>query len=92
MRKEYFLQLGGFDPGMKVWGTEQIELSVKVWLCGGRVEMIPCSRVVHMFRYAKKLFEAHIICLKLHTNDHQHVTVYVNWSLSVHSVEIKVFW
>ena len=30
MRKSWFMQLGGFDPGMKVWGSEQIELSIKV--------------------------------------------------------------
>ncbi|KAL4225898.1 polypeptide N-acetylgalactosaminyltransferase [Mactra antiquata] len=50
MRKDFFQQLGGFDPGMKVWGSEQIELSVKVWMCGGVVEMVPCSTVAHMFR------------------------------------------
>ncbi|XP_060569287.1 polypeptide N-acetylgalactosaminyltransferase 5-like [Ruditapes philippinarum] len=50
MRKSWFMQLGGFDPGMKVWGSEQMELSIKVWTCGGRVEMIPCSYVAHMFR------------------------------------------
>ena len=50
MRKQFFNQLGGFDTGMKVWGSEQIELSVKVWTCGGRVEMIPCSKVAHMYR------------------------------------------
>ena len=53
MRKGFFLSLGGFDPGMRVWGSEQIEVSVKVWMCGGRVEMIPCSIVAHMFRYGR---------------------------------------
>ncbi|KAL4224381.1 Ricin-type beta-trefoil [Mactra antiquata] len=50
MRRSWFLQLGGFDPGMKIWGSEQMELSIKVWTCGGRVEMIPCSFVAHMYR------------------------------------------
>lgn len=50
MKTDFFLALGGFDPGMQVWGSEQIELSVKVWMCGGRVEMIPCSMVGHMYR------------------------------------------
>ncbi|XP_045165365.2 polypeptide N-acetylgalactosaminyltransferase 13-like [Mercenaria mercenaria] len=50
MRKDFFMQLGGFDPGMRVWGSEQMEISVKVWLCGGVVEMVPCSKVAHMFR------------------------------------------
>lgn len=50
IKKSWFLQLGGFDPGMKVWGSEQIELSVKVWMCGGVVEMVPCSYVAHIYR------------------------------------------
>ena len=31
MRKDFFLQLGGFDTGMQIWGTEQVELSIKVF-------------------------------------------------------------
>lgn len=50
IKKSWFLELGGFDPGMKVWGSEQIELSVKVWMCGGVVEMLPCSYVAHIYR------------------------------------------
>ena len=32
MKKSWFLALGGFDPGMKLWGTEQFEISVKARL------------------------------------------------------------
>ena len=52
MRKEHFLQLGGLDPGMEIWGAEHIEMSVKTWLCGGVVEMIPCSKIGHLYRAA----------------------------------------
>jgi len=50
MNKHFYFQIGGFDTGMEVWGIEHIEMSVKVWLCGGRVELVPCSIVAHLFR------------------------------------------
>ncbi|XP_045176214.2 polypeptide N-acetylgalactosaminyltransferase 13-like [Mercenaria mercenaria] len=50
MRKDFFLRLGGFDPGMEIWGIEHMELSVKVWLCDGLVEMVPCSIIGHVYR------------------------------------------
>ena len=71
---------GWYDSGMKIWGGENIELSLKVsyplshrkvfedskcvgipsdywmpvcvqvWMCGGRVIVVPCSRIGHIFK------------------------------------------
>ncbi|CAO1427106.1 unnamed protein product [Diamesa tonsa] len=48
--KEYFELLGMYDPEFDIWGAENLELSFKVWMCGGTMEMIPCSHAGHMYR------------------------------------------
>jgi len=50
MRKDWFEELGLFDPGMLEWGGDHVELTFKVWRCGGRIDMVPCSRLGHLFR------------------------------------------
>nr|XP_045016028.1 inactive polypeptide N-acetylgalactosaminyltransferase-like protein 5 [Jaculus jaculus] len=45
IHRHYFNALGQYDKGMAIWGGENVELSLRIWMCGGQLFIIPCSRV-----------------------------------------------
>ncbi|KAM6946124.1 putative polypeptide N-acetylgalactosaminyltransferase 8 [Aplochiton taeniatus] len=51
--RKFLGEIGVLDGGMKVYGGENVELGVRVWTCGGSVEVVPCSKIAHIERNHK---------------------------------------
>lgn len=57
--KDNWEQMGTYDINMTEWGGEHIEMSLRTWRCHGRILVVPCSRMGHVFR-AKNPYIVHV--------------------------------
>ncbi|XP_069368436.1 polypeptide N-acetylgalactosaminyltransferase 17-like [Paralichthys olivaceus] len=97
VHSSFFGELGLFDPGMHVYGGENIELGIKAWMCGGSMEAMPCSRVAHIARMKKPY--ANNIGVTTRRNalrvaevwmDQYKSTVYMAWNIPMENNSIDI--
>ena len=50
INRKHFFDIGSYDEKMEIWGGENLELSFRIWQCGSRLYIHPCSHVGHIFR------------------------------------------
>lgn len=49
IRKELFEKLGGFDEGLKLWGREDFEFSLRIWRAGYDLVFSPKAAISHSY-------------------------------------------
>jgi GT2 family glycosyltransferase len=50
IRRELFEMVGGFDTGLVRWGSEDAELSLRLWTAGYELRVVPGVVIAHLFR------------------------------------------
>jgi hypothetical protein len=50
LSKYWWEKTGGYDDKMQAWGGENLDQSLRTWLCGGEIVVAETSRVAHMWR------------------------------------------
>ncbi|CAK7299523.1 Probable polypeptide N-acetylgalactosaminyltransferase 8 [Vulpes lagopus] len=90
-------EIGSLDDGMLVYGGENVELSLRVWQCGGRVEVLPCSRIAHLERNHKPYALDLSVALKRNAlrvaeiwmDEYKHM-VYLAWNIPIQNSGIDI--
>ena len=50
LRRDVLEKTGGFDAGLDTWGHTDLETSLRLWLLGWKVVVVPGLEVGHLFR------------------------------------------
>lgn len=69
MGRNWFNMTGGFDEEMHGWGGENLDQSLRSWLCGGDIVRAKTSRVAHMWRDHDPRTSTHYVIKARGTNN-----------------------
>ena len=75
IHKKWFWELGGYDEGLEFSGGEQLEISFKIWQCGGRILDAPCSRIGYIYRQLNSQSDS---TSKVHRNNKRIAAVWMD--------------
>jgi len=53
LSRRWWQETEGYDEHMVAWGGENIDQSLRTWLCGGRIEVAEGAYIAHMWRDPK---------------------------------------
>ncbi|XP_025962056.2 probable polypeptide N-acetylgalactosaminyltransferase 8 [Dromaius novaehollandiae] len=88
--REFLGEIGVLDGGMHIYGGENVELGLRAWQCGGKIEVLPCSRIAHLERAHKPYLPDLSISVRRNAlrvaevwmDDYKYM-VYLAWNLPV---------
>eukprot|EP01053_Blabericola_migrator_P003139 Blabericola_migrator_1__3138@NODE_1917_length_3565_cov_161_453116_g1225_i0_p1_GENE_NODE_1917_length_3565_cov_161_453116_g1225_i0NODE_1917_length_3565_cov_161_453116_g1225_i0_p1_ORF_typecomplete_len361_score46_43Ricin_B_lectin/PF00652_22/1_8e08Glyco_transf_7C/PF02709_14/9_1e10CDtoxinA/PF03498_14/0_0013CDtoxinA/PF03498_14/2_1e02Glyco_tranf_2_3/PF13641_6/0_044Glyco_tranf_2_3/PF13641_6/9_3e02Glyco_tranf_2_2/PF10111_9/0_059Glyco_tranf_2_2/PF10111_9/2_2e03_NODE_1917_length_3565_cov_161_453116_g1225_i0 len=90
MTKRWWTESGKYDPGMKEWGGENLEQSMRVWMCGGEIHVARDSFVGHIFDRPAKPNPGGSLVRQVQTNQKRAALVwlddYYSYFSQIHSV------
>ena len=54
--EDWFHEIGEFDDQLEVWGGENIEISLRNWMCGGNMIILP-ERILIFYEFLYQICE-----------------------------------
>ncbi|XP_062425940.1 probable polypeptide N-acetylgalactosaminyltransferase 8 [Rhea pennata] len=94
--REFLGEIGVLDGGMNIYGGENVELGLRAWQCGGKIEVLPCSRIAHLERAHKPYLPDLSIAVRRNAlrvaevwmDDYKYM-VYLAWNLPLENPGIE---
>lgn len=94
VRKDFFFAVGAYDTGLDGdGGGEQVELSIRAWLCTGSVKVAYCSRVglLNLFDPVKVSSQRNVRRIAEKWFGAQRSTVYRSFGMATKSGDDQIF-
>ncbi|PFH37900.1 putative polypeptide n-acetylgalactosaminyltransferase 12 [Besnoitia besnoiti] len=78
MTKKWWLESGLYDDGMLEWGGENLEQSIRVWLCGGEIVAVQESKIGHIFSRPPKPNPGNRLVIQVQKNQKRAAKVWLD--------------
>ncbi|KAL8438719.1 hypothetical protein Efla_001267 [Eimeria flavescens] len=76
--KEWWEESGKYDPGMLEWGGENLEQSMRLWMCGGEIIVDRRSQIGHIFSRPPKPNPGNRLVIQVQKNQKRAAKVWLD--------------